>query len=40
MQETNRDILLQNTHVRVQAIETKKAPIYFVFAYSTEKLKE
>ena len=40
MYEWVRDILLQNTHIRVQAIEINKSPFYFLFGYSTEKLKE
>ena len=35
-----RNILLQNTYVKVQAIEIKKYQFYFSFSYSTEKLKE
>ena len=40
MQERKRDILLQSTLVRTQHIEIKKSQFYFLFGYSTEKLKE
>ena len=40
MQERKTDILLQNTLVKTQVIEIKKAQFYFLFGYSTKKLKE
>ena len=38
MQE-RKDIILQNILVRAQAIEIKKSQFYFLFGYSTEKLR-
>ena len=35
MQEKKRDILLQNTLVRAQAIKIRKSQFYFLFDYST-----
>ena len=40
MQDRKRDILLQNHLVRAQAIKIRKSQFYFLFGYSTEKLRE
>ena len=40
MQERKREILLQNTFVRAQALEIKKSQFYFLIDYSMERLKE
>ena len=40
MQERQRDILLQNTLVTTQVIKIKKSQFYYLFGYSTKKLKE